>query len=281
MPTTYDIKDGLGVDQSFAAYGADNNTALNSILTKLNGSLAVTGTFFQATQPVSGTVTANAGTGTFAISAASLPLPTGAATSAKQAALGTAGTASTDVLTVQGIASMVALKVDGSAVTQPISGSLTNISGTISLPTGAATSANQATANGYLSTIATAAASTAPMPIYLGTDAISNNGTSLTPKFAKVSASTSGASTVIAAVASKKLRVLQFWLTGNGAVNANLQSHTTTATATGLVYIAAAGGGISAPFSPVGLFETVAGEALDINLSGAVAVGGGVVYVEV
>jgi len=55
------------------------------------------------------------------ISAASLPLPTGAATSAKQPALGTAGSASTDVLTVQGIASMTALKVDGSAVTQPVS----------------------------------------------------------------------------------------------------------------------------------------------------------------
>ena len=43
-------------------------------------SVAVTGAFWQATQPVSGTVTANAGSGTFAISAASLPLPAGAAT---------------------------------------------------------------------------------------------------------------------------------------------------------------------------------------------------------
>jgi hypothetical protein len=89
------------------------------------GSVAVTGTFFQATQPVSGTVTADAGTGTFAVSAASLPLPTGASTAAKQPALGTAGTASADVLTVQGIASMTALKVDGSAVTQPVSGTVT------------------------------------------------------------------------------------------------------------------------------------------------------------
>lgn len=48
-------------------------------------------------------------------------LPTGASTAAKQPALGTAGTASADVITVQGIASMTALKVDGSAVTQPIS----------------------------------------------------------------------------------------------------------------------------------------------------------------
>lgn len=52
-------------------------------------------------------------------------LPTGAATAAKQPALGTAGTASADVLTVQGIASMTALKVDGSGSTQPISGTVT------------------------------------------------------------------------------------------------------------------------------------------------------------
>ena len=40
----------------------------------------VTGTFWQATQPVSGTVTANAGTGTLAVSLATLPaLTTGAA----------------------------------------------------------------------------------------------------------------------------------------------------------------------------------------------------------
>jgi hypothetical protein len=52
-------------------------------------------------------------------------LPTGASTSAKQPALGTAGSASADVITVQGIASMTALKVDGSAVTQPVSGTVT------------------------------------------------------------------------------------------------------------------------------------------------------------
>lgn len=74
---------------------------------------------------------------TWAISAASLPLPTGASTAAKQPALGTAGSASADVLTVQGIASMTALKVDGSAVTQPVSAA------SLPLPTGAATAAKQ------------------------------------------------------------------------------------------------------------------------------------------
>ena len=103
------------------------------------------------------------------ISAASLPLPTGASTSAKQPALGTAGTASSDVITVQGITSMTALKVDGSGVTQPVSGTvtvngtvaatqsgtwnITNVSGTVSLPTGASTSALQTTANTSLASI--------------------------------------------------------------------------------------------------------------------------------
>lgn len=50
----------------------------------INGTVPVSGTFFQATQPISGSVTANAGTGTFAVSASSLPLPTGASTSANQ-----------------------------------------------------------------------------------------------------------------------------------------------------------------------------------------------------
>lgn len=82
-----------------------------------------------------------------------ISLPTGAATAAKQPALGTAGSASSDVITVQGIASMTALVVDGSGVTQPVSGTvaatqsgtwnINDISGTVSLPTGAATAAKQ------------------------------------------------------------------------------------------------------------------------------------------
>jgi hypothetical protein len=61
------------------------------------------------------------GSGRVAIQApASLPLPAGAATAAKQPAPGTAGTPSADVISVQGAASMTALKVDGSAVAQPV-----------------------------------------------------------------------------------------------------------------------------------------------------------------
>lgn len=65
------------------------NTSLSSIDGKIPSNLTVSATRLLVdssgvTQPVSGTVTANAGTGTFAISAASLPLPTNAATSANQ-----------------------------------------------------------------------------------------------------------------------------------------------------------------------------------------------------
>lgn len=74
---------------------------------------------------VGGTVTVDGSGVTQPVSAASLPLPTGASTAAKQPALGTAGTASSDVITVQGIASMTALVVDGSGVTQPVSGTVT------------------------------------------------------------------------------------------------------------------------------------------------------------
>jgi hypothetical protein len=84
---------------------------------------------------------------TGAVVVSSSALPAGAATAAKQPALGTAGTASADVLTVQGIAAMTPLLVDGSATTQPISAAA------LPLPAGAATAAAQGTGNTSLSSI--------------------------------------------------------------------------------------------------------------------------------
>ena len=139
------------------------NTGLSQSLT--NSQLRatpvdVTGNFYQTTQPVS---------------VISLPLPSGAATEAKQPALGTAGASSTDVITVQGIAGGVAQPVTiatlpalatgtntigaisntSFAATQSGAWDITNISGTISLPTGASTSALQTTGNTSLSNIDT------------------------------------------------------------------------------------------------------------------------------
>ena len=96
----------IASDQSVIKVDLTSTTA-NSVAVKVDGS--------SVTQP---------------ISVSTLPLPTGAATSAKQPAPGTAGTASSDVLTVQGITSMTPIKTDGSATTQPISGSITANVGT-------------------------------------------------------------------------------------------------------------------------------------------------------
>src|SRR5258708_4544751 len=91
----------------------------------------------QATMANSAPVVIASDQSAVAVSAGSLPLPSGAATSAKQPALGTAGPASADVITVPSITSMIALKVDGSAVTQPISAA------SLPLPASAATSTKQ------------------------------------------------------------------------------------------------------------------------------------------
>lgn len=119
------------------------------------------------------------------------------------------------------------------------------------------------------------------LPMSQDTNTLLNGNTALTPVDAPITASASGATTLVALVAAKKIRVLSMFLSANGAVNAKFQSHTTTATATGLIYCAAAGDGLVLPFNPLGWFDTVAGEALDINLSGTVAVGGQLKYVAV
>ncbi len=145
---------------------------------------AVTGTFFQATQPISGsvsvsnfpstqpisgTVTANAGTGTFTVdgsghtqpvsgtffqatqpvSAVSLPLPTGASTSALQSTINTTlgapfqvggSIGNTSFAATQSTGSNLHTDVDNFPATQPVSAA------SLPLPTGASTSALQSTA---------------------------------------------------------------------------------------------------------------------------------------
>lgn len=113
------------------------------------------------------------------------------------------------------------------------------------------------------------------------TDAVYSGGAALVPKFAAISASSSGNNTLVAAVAGKKIRVLAYSLSGAGAVNAKFQSGAGVTDLSGLKYIAAAGGGVTAQFNPLGWFETVSGALLNLNLSGAVAVGGELVYIEV
>jgi hypothetical protein len=98
--------------------------------------------------------------------------------------------------------------------------------------------------------------------------------------FAPIAVSASGVTNILAAVASKSIRVLAVQLVANAAVNIKWQSHVTPTDLTGLAYLAANGGYVL-PYNTAGWFQTIAGEALDINLSAAVAVGGSIVYVTV
>lgn len=100
-------------------------------------------------------------------------------------------------------------------------------------------------------------------------------------KYATINASNSGNNTLVAAVPDRKIRVVNYTLVGDGAVDAKFASDGAEDTdLTGPMAIAAAGGGVSAD-SGSGLFETLAGEALLLNLSGAVEVNGHLAYLEI
>lgn len=84
-----------------AANQAAGNTALAAILTALGSPVQAGGAVSVSNWP-----------GTQPVSAVALPLPTGAATAAKQPAIGTAGTPSADVASVQGVVGGVPQPVD-------------------------------------------------------------------------------------------------------------------------------------------------------------------------
>jgi hypothetical protein len=209
------------------------NTLLDRVKALLTGTVLAAGTALigkvgidQTTDGTTNKVSAvQNGTWNVTNVSGTVSLPTGASTAAKQPALGTAGTPSSDVITVQGIASAT-----------PIT--------------------------------------TAAAP---ATGAVYNGVTALTPKFATIALSATG--TVVAAVTSKKIRVLAVQLISNGTVNAKWQS-STTSDLTGLAYLVANAGYVL-PFNPCGWFETVSGELLTLSLSASIAVGGSIVYVEV
>ena len=119
-----------------------------------------------------------------------------------------------------------------------------------------------------------------PVTGSLETSSIYSGTTALTPKFAAITASSSGATTIVAAVSSKKIRVISYVVVANAAVNIKFQSSTGNTDKTGLLYLGT-NGGVSGAYALTGHFETASGDALNINLSSAVAVGGHLTYVEV
>lgn len=95
----------------------------------------------------------------------------------------------------------------------------------------------------------------------------------------KIDASSSGNNTLVAAASGYKIRVVDYLLVAGGAVNAKFQSGASGTDLTGLMDFNASGQGARAvQANDEGLFETAAGELLNLNLSGAVQVGGHMSY---
>lgn len=102
-------------------------------------------------------------------------------------------------------------------------------------------------------------------------------------KYAAIGAASSGDNTLVAAVSGKKIRVLSICLIAASGVNLYF-----TSGAAGTVIFGgstnkialAANGGFVLPEAPDGWMETVVGSALIMNLSGAIAVAGGLLYQE-
>lgn len=98
-------------------------------------------------------------------------------------------------------------------------------------------------------------------------------------KFASVDVAASGNTQIVAAVTGKNIRVLNYVLVASGGANTVTWRSATAGPVTGGMGLAA-NGGVSAE-SQFGLFQTTAGEALQINLSAATSVDGHITYIEV
>lgn len=106
-------------------------------------------------------------------------------------------------------------------------------------------------------------------------------GAELTPKraFLNLAAASTG-STLVAAVTSKKIRVLQVAAVAGGTAT-NLTFNSASAGAISPLFANGANSGEVLPFSPVGWFETVAGEALTVTTGAGSTTGILVSYIEV
>lgn len=78
-----------------------------------------------------------------------------------------------------------------------------------------------------------------------------------------------GSNTVVAGVTNLKIRVLSMLVVSAAANTVTFRSASTDISADNAL---AANGGFTLPYNPEGWFETVAGEALNVNLTAANAV---------
>ena len=99
---------------------------------------------------------------------------------------------------------------------------------------------------------------------------------------ADIDATASGNTQVVAAVSGKKIRVVSVLVTNKASAKRTVKFQSSTTNITASHMVAADGGGYSRDALPGGwLFETSAGEALNINLDAGGNIGCDVSYQEV
>jgi len=153
------------------------------------------------------------------------------------------------------------------------------------------------TSNGHLSTLASSISGTEQQvdvitqPVRdrttdnvgagLQTDAIMNDTTALTPKFAVISATTNGNNTIVSASSGFKIRVLACYLVADGDdVDVRWESGAGGTALSGAIPLKESTGYVL-PFNPVGWFETDDGddELLNLEKTGTPNVYGGLTYI--
>lgn len=101
------------------------------------------------------------------------------------------------------------------------------------------------------------------------------------PKYAVIDTSTSPDTTIVAAVSGQKIRVLSAYIVASGGANTVRFESGAGGTALSGQMSLAANGGLVLPYNEGGWFETSAGALLNLELSAATSVDGGISYVEV
>lgn len=220
-------------------------------------------------------------------------LPTGASTAAKQPALGTAGTASTDVITVQGIASGTAQPVNNAGTFAVQDSQVIADDAAFTIATSKVFAAGFLADETATDSVDEGDVGVARMSLDRKQHAIVEfesasmraSGVALTPKFAAIAAATSGDNSLVAAVSAKKIRVLAMFILAGAAGNIYF-----TSAASGTVIFGgstnkiclATNTGFVLPFNPLGWFENSStNQALVMNASSTGPFSGGLVYVEV
>ena len=123
----------------------------------------------------------------------------------------------------------------------------------------------------------TAGATAWPTRAAAQTGVIYSGSTAVTPVFAPISGASSGDNTLVAADATKKIRVFALSVVAAGAVTVRFESAAGGTALTGVMSFAANGGYVL-PFNPAGWFETAVNQLLNMELGGAVQVSGHLTY---